>query len=228
MNRRDSDQVAPRKKKRISCELRCGDRRHSGIVLDLSRSGLFVQTNAKPRPGSEVEIEFKVPGLKSALALRGRVARAKLVPPQLLSVAQGGLGLTFRSPPAAYLEFIENLEKPVEIERKSIPKRPAAGSKPQPKSASGPGTKSGKPVSKAARDRLAALRQRSASAAGGRAAPSPREKPGARARFRVELRQAGSSASRSVIVRCGGESEARERARAELGGDWKVVSVERL
>ena len=42
---------APRKKKRISCEIISSNSRYTGIVIDISATGLFVQTNVKPAPG---------------------------------------------------------------------------------------------------------------------------------------------------------------------------------
>ena len=37
-----------RVKQRLTCELVIGDRNHQGIVLDLSKTGLFIQTSASP------------------------------------------------------------------------------------------------------------------------------------------------------------------------------------
>ena len=94
-----------RTKKRVSCTLVSGDRRYSGVVLDCSPQGLFVQTSAKLSPGAMVSVELGVSSQKEPLVLEARVARHKLVPPQLRSVAQGGLGLHIDLPPQGYLEF---------------------------------------------------------------------------------------------------------------------------
>ena len=94
-----------RTKKRISCTLLSGDRRYSGVVLDCSPQGLFVQCSAKLPPGAMVTIELGVSSQQEPLVMDARVARHKLVPPQLRSVAQGGLGLHIDLPPQGYLEF---------------------------------------------------------------------------------------------------------------------------
>jgi hypothetical protein len=83
----------------------CGDRRYSGVVLDCSPQGLFVQTSATISPGAMVTVELGVSSQEEPLLLEARVARHKLVPPQLRSVAQGGLGLHIDLPPQGYLEF---------------------------------------------------------------------------------------------------------------------------
>jgi len=100
-----------RTKKRISCTLVSGDRRYSGIVLDVSPQGLFVQTSAQLTPGTMVKIELGVSSQPEPLLMDARVARHKLVPPQLRSVAQGGLGLHIDLPPQGYLEFFADLTR---------------------------------------------------------------------------------------------------------------------
>ncbi len=48
--------VDPRFKKRMSCRLKQEQRTYAGLVLDVSRTGLFVQTSAGAKPGDEVEV----------------------------------------------------------------------------------------------------------------------------------------------------------------------------
>jgi hypothetical protein len=122
MNRRRQ----PRTKKRITCTLVSGDRRYSGVVLDCSPQGLFVQTSAKLEPRTRVQVELGIASGKQLLCLEAHVARQKLVPPQLRSVAQGGLGLQIDLPPPDYLEFY------AEVTRTELPKRPKSA-KPTPK-----------------------------------------------------------------------------------------------
>jgi hypothetical protein len=90
-----------RLRRRLSCELWVDDRRHHAVVLNLTSRGLFVQTRAKPAPGTEVELRMRV--------LQATVARLFLVPPLLLSVAGGGIGLRVRSAPEAYLAFLMDI-----------------------------------------------------------------------------------------------------------------------
>jgi len=96
----------PRLKKRIACALWIKGVRQHGIILDLSSKGLFVQTSAKPSPGESIRIELTLPGQKSATTLMATVARVRMVPPALLTVAQGGIGLLLQSPPEEYFVFV--------------------------------------------------------------------------------------------------------------------------
>lgn len=216
-----SPRVTNRIKKRISCALKHGERRHAGIVLDVSKTGLFVQTSAKPRPGDEVEVALSMPGRKESVTVRARVARTKLVPPQLLTVAQGGVGLHIENAPQDYLEFVERVSQPVKFARVSILQ----------KKEDEPPKKKG--VSRHARDRLAALRERS-SRVGAASSPTPRRISREKTpytklpRFRVRLLQMETSVSRSFIVSCQSEEEARDRVVSEMGDDWKIEGVDRL
>ena len=97
-----------RTKKRLACEMHLDDRRYLGIVLDISSQGLFVQTNAKLSPGTEMTVELTLPGTSEPLVMACKVARTKLVPLNLISVAQGGVGLRIKKPPKAFQEFVRN------------------------------------------------------------------------------------------------------------------------
>jgi hypothetical protein len=93
-------------KKRIACALWIKGVRQHGIVLDLSSKGLFVQTSAKPSPGEAVRIELVLPGQTKPTTLMASVARVRTVPPALLAVAQGGIGLVLQNPPEEYFVFV--------------------------------------------------------------------------------------------------------------------------
>jgi len=96
----------PRMKKRIACALWIKGVRQHGIVLDLSSKGLFVQTSAKPAPGEALRIELVLPGQTKTTSLMATVARVRMVPPSLLTVAQGGIGLELQNPPEEYFVFV--------------------------------------------------------------------------------------------------------------------------
>jgi hypothetical protein len=100
---------APRSKKRLSCDVDTGGGVYKGIAIDLSASGLFVQTNAKPDPGGRVTLRMRVPGCAEDVSMTGRVARLKLVPTALLTVAQGGVGVALDDPPKAYLDYVADM-----------------------------------------------------------------------------------------------------------------------
>jgi Tfp pilus assembly protein PilZ len=96
----------PRTRKRIACTLFIKGVRQHGIVMDVSSRGLFVQTSAKPKPGDDVRIELTLPGQARPTQLMAKVVRVRMVPPQLLSVAQGGIGLELQNPPEEYYAFV--------------------------------------------------------------------------------------------------------------------------
>jgi hypothetical protein len=94
----------------MACRLGIGSQRFSGVVLDISSSGLFVQTTAKPNPREPVTIELSVPGHREPVRLEADVARLFLVPAQLITVAQGGVGLRIRNAPEAFFELLGQLQ----------------------------------------------------------------------------------------------------------------------
>jgi hypothetical protein len=100
---------APRRKKRLSCEIISNESRYSGIAIDVSATGLFVQTNVKPVPGSLVEVGVLLPGLAEPVTMEARVARKKVVPPELQTLAHGGVGLALVRPADAYLDFVAEM-----------------------------------------------------------------------------------------------------------------------
>jgi len=102
--------VAKRTRRRMACRLVLGRQRFSGVVLDLSASGIFVQTTAKPRPRDPVTLELNVPGQREPLRLEAHVARLFVVPAQLATVAQGGVGLRIRNAPEAFFELLRQLQ----------------------------------------------------------------------------------------------------------------------
>jgi Tfp pilus assembly protein PilZ len=104
------DQRAERTRKRLACTLMVEDSRLAGIVLDISASGLFVQTSANPSPGTRLELEIEIPGESQRALLAVRVARRKVVPPRLKSVVHAGLGLQIENAPEAFFRYLAQLQ----------------------------------------------------------------------------------------------------------------------
>ena len=115
MERRENE----RTKKRIACKIRADNRHVSGFVLDVSQTGLFVQTSASLQIGSVVEVEFRLPDSETIIAMRATVARKRVVPHQLTAIARGGLGLRLEHPPPAYLKFVAEHRSDFAGERKT-------------------------------------------------------------------------------------------------------------
>jgi len=83
---RRSDRI----KRRVTCELLVDGRRYRGIVLDLSETGVFVQTEATPTPGAPLRLRFHAAdgtafeveasvARRQVAVTRGRSARAKTI-----------------------------------------------------------------------------------------------------------------------------------------------------
>jgi len=96
-----------RTRKRLTCELVCGDARHAALVRDLSPGGLFVQTRVKLEPDTKIQVVFAAGPDVPAMQLEARVARQRQVPPRLQSSVPGGVGLELLDPPAGYRELLE-------------------------------------------------------------------------------------------------------------------------
>ncbi len=108
--RRASDRRSEvRARKRIPCEVVLADRRHRAFVLDVSMHGLFVQTRSAIDPGTEIGVEFRLPGTETEIALRATVARHLRALPNLASVSASGVGLQITRAPSEYYEFLSKL-----------------------------------------------------------------------------------------------------------------------
>ncbi len=79
--------------KRIPCTVNVGQRRYSGLVLNVSAGGLFIQTKADAQRGSAVGLELGVPGEDRRIPLSGTVAWRKSMPGQLRPLEGGGVGV---------------------------------------------------------------------------------------------------------------------------------------
>jgi hypothetical protein len=112
--------AARRTKRRMACRLIVGRQRFSGVVLDVSSTGIFVQTTAKPSPRDPVTVELSVPGHREPIRLETDVARLFMVPAQLITVAQGGVGLRIRNAPEAFFGLLEQLQ----VDRQAEPSTP--------------------------------------------------------------------------------------------------------
>ena len=69
------------------CELVTEAQRHAGTMLEISRGGSYVRTEARLRPGQRVRVQFAD---REQLAV---VVHARGVPRSLAFALQGGVGL---------------------------------------------------------------------------------------------------------------------------------------
>ncbi len=92
----------PRFRKRIPCKLRRSQSMFSGLVLDVSRTGLFVQTSAAAKAGDEIEVLLSRRESEAAIVLNAQVIWRRKIPLRLRSIVEGGLGLQIRYAPEPY------------------------------------------------------------------------------------------------------------------------------
>ena len=88
--------------KRMPCTVRLGEASFTGLVLNLSEGGVFVQTRAEAARGHRVRLELLAPDEGAGIPLSGTVAWRKTVPGQLHPVSGGGFGVSIRQADARY------------------------------------------------------------------------------------------------------------------------------
>ncbi|HZO08563.1 MAG TPA: PilZ domain-containing protein [Myxococcota bacterium] len=106
-------------KRRFPCELHLGDRRYRGIAIELSESGIFVQTDALIRPRSEIEVHLAGVGSVPSMVLLARVVRRHEVPPELARLVRRGIALDLLEAPVEYGLACgsEPLAAPIDVRR---------------------------------------------------------------------------------------------------------------
>ena len=97
-----------RYRKRLPCRLEVPNGAYSGMVLNLSRGGLFVQTTAAASPGEAVHLDLSL-GDAEAIALDARVVWRRVVAPHLRSVSTGGMGVHIQYAHDAYFGLVAQL-----------------------------------------------------------------------------------------------------------------------
>jgi hypothetical protein len=102
-NRRDSD----RRLRPLSCEIELEGKVHSGVIRDLSRQGLFVTSRFEADLGAPVTVRVRRPG-GEIWEIQATTARNADGSQALIS--RRGLGLVIDEAPAAFHEFVAELE----------------------------------------------------------------------------------------------------------------------
>ncbi|MFK7897766.1 MAG: PilZ domain-containing protein [Myxococcota bacterium] len=92
--------------RRLTCQIQTPDERVSGFVRNVSRSGFFVQTGAKPRANSLVHVVFPAIGNQPELRIEAGVARRRNVSRRLAPTAPSGIGLEVIPPRGDYERWI--------------------------------------------------------------------------------------------------------------------------
>lgn len=116
----------PRFKKRVPCKIVVGDTAHMGMVLNVSRGGLFVQTSVQARPGDELRIHLNLESPPEAVPLGGRVVWRRGVAAHLRSVSRGGIGMRLRQVPESYYRFLSQLAEAGDRDARASTRPPIA------------------------------------------------------------------------------------------------------
>jgi Tfp pilus assembly protein PilZ len=195
---------AERTRKRLACTLLLGDAKSTGLIVDVSANGLFVQTGANFGIGDPVTLELEAPGSFETLTLEGRVVREKPVPARLRSLVQPGIGIRIEQAPEGFYAMVAALQ---DAEKKPAGARKAAVRPCQDKPGKKPAVR--KPLTPA---------------------PEPQEKQPVlkrlRKRYRVEVHEIGGRGARLIEVEAMNVAGAGRRALEEVGEGWKVAGCE--
>jgi len=91
-----------RTRRRLDCEIAMDCDRSDGIVYDLSARGLFVQTPARPRLNSVVEVIFPASQTRAEIRVEAGVARKHVAPRGMQFSLPTGVGLEILAPRTEY------------------------------------------------------------------------------------------------------------------------------
>lgn len=104
-----SRQRFQREKYRLTCEVLHLGERHSGIVTDLSASGLFVRTSQLPPKGTTLRVRLQRDDGGQTIELDARVVRIHKRSRHHTTAVASGLGLQILSAPESYFHFLASL-----------------------------------------------------------------------------------------------------------------------
>ena len=102
-----TEMTQPRYRRRVPCRMHVGQQNYAGVVLNLSGTGLFVQTSASASPGETIELT-----LGGSIPVSGEVVWRRKVAPMLRSVAEGGVGVLIHNAPEAYYALLASAAIP--------------------------------------------------------------------------------------------------------------------
>ena len=109
MERRETQ----RTRRRIPCLFSYEGHVHNALVVDLSISGLFLQTDTAISPGTELTLRLRGEPFED-LELRGRVVRRRFTPTVIASLIRRGVGIRILSAPSAYYDSFGASQAPLD------------------------------------------------------------------------------------------------------------------
>ncbi len=112
-------------RRRVPCRLSVPSGSYSGMVLNVSRGGLFVQTSAGASPGDAVHLDLAVDEAQP-VPVDARVVWRRVVAPHLRTVSTGGIGVHIQYAGDAYFGFVACLAAAPGSEADDAPPAPRA------------------------------------------------------------------------------------------------------
>src|SRR5262245_50071682 len=110
MERRETQ----RTRRRVPCLFSYEGHVHNALVVDLSISGLFLQTDTAIAPGTELMLRMRGEPPFEDLELRGRVVRRRFTPNVIATLIRRGVGIRILSAPPAYYDAFGASQLPAE------------------------------------------------------------------------------------------------------------------
>ena len=92
--------------KRVPCNVRVGERRYVGMVLNLSQGGLFVQTGAEAARGASVALELNAAERGPGVPIEATVVWRRVVPQALRATVSGGMGVRIERADENYFRLL--------------------------------------------------------------------------------------------------------------------------
>jgi Tfp pilus assembly protein PilZ len=84
---------------------------HSGQVLDVSKTGLFLETGATLRVGEQIIFSLSDENEQVEMPMQAKVVWQRQVPPLQRAVAEGRVGLEIRYAPNSYFDMLADAER---------------------------------------------------------------------------------------------------------------------
>lgn len=94
---------------RIPCEFTMDGKEYRGFVLDLSASGIFIQTGASAQPGTEAVVTMR-PHKADPITVTALVARKLQGHRAMTTVQAKGLGLYIQNAPEVYFSLVAGFQ----------------------------------------------------------------------------------------------------------------------
>ena len=116
MGRTRGYQRHPRFTKRLEVRFTSGRLSFTGILSNLSKSGLFIRTNRGFAPGTIIDIELVMPDGKKSF-LKADVKRTIKTP---LASLKNGMGVELIEKDATYINFLKSFFEETETDTKDI------------------------------------------------------------------------------------------------------------